>query len=158
MSAATSTTATLADFGRIWTLMRGMAPKVPFQLESEQDQEAVLTEIMSCCTSGLSPVLLDEGKKEMLATLLVRRDQFDWGFRNSPALHVTYVALAEAAPSAESVKALVEGLTDQRVPVYFSLKGGNGLDLAGLLEGLGFEHSAKSEWGDLYLWEPKKPH
>jgi len=44
----------------------------PFDLESEADQENVLTEIMACCTSGLSPIVLDENKA-IVGALLVRR-------------------------------------------------------------------------------------
>jgi len=47
----------------IWGLLRQTANDIPFDLESEADQENVLTEIMACCTSGLSPIVLDEKKR-----------------------------------------------------------------------------------------------
>ena len=158
MSATTPAMATLSDFGPIWTLMREVAPQIPFSLESDTDQEAVLTELMACCTDGQSPLILDPATKKVMGALLVRRDPFEWGFRNSPALHVTYVAFAAEAPSGELVSGLMEWLMDRRVPLYFSVKSGNGLELPALLEPLGFAHLANNAWGDLYFWEPQKPH
>ena len=70
--------AELADLKDIWGLLRQTANDIPFDLESEADQENVLTEIMACCTSGLSPIVLDENKA-IVGALLVRRDDFDWG-------------------------------------------------------------------------------
>ena len=46
--------AELADLKDIWGLLRQTANDIPFDLESEADQENVLTEIMACCTSGRS--------------------------------------------------------------------------------------------------------
>lgn len=157
MSAVTSQMATLADLGRLWALMRQTATQIPLKLDSDVDQEEVLSELMACCSSGLSPVVLD-AQKNVAGALLVRRDTFEWGFRNSPALHVTYAALAPEGAPADLVSSLVSALQDKQVPLYFSVKSGNGLDLPALLQGLGFAHLATSDWGDLYLWEPKKPH
>lgn len=156
MTAVTSQKATLADFGRLWAFMRQAADQIPFKIDSDLDQEEVLSELMACCTTGLSPFILD-GEK-VTGALLVRHDTFELGFRNSPALHVTYAALAAEGEPADLVSSLVSELQDKRVPLYFSVKSGNGLALPAMLEGLGFSHLATSDWGDLYLWEPQKPH
>lgn len=157
MSAVTSQMASLADLGRLWAFLREAAPQIPFQLDSDLDQEEVLSELMACCTSGLSPFVLDAEQK-VTGALLVRHDTFEWGFRNSPALHITYAALAAEGGSADLVSALVTALQEKKVPLYFSVKSGNGLELPAMIEALGFAHLAKSPWGDLYLWEPQKPH
>jgi len=54
--------AELNDLKGIWGLLRQTANDIPFDLESEANQENILTELMACCTSGLSPILLDENK------------------------------------------------------------------------------------------------
>lgn len=157
MSAQTPYVATLQDMPRIWTFVRAAAQQIPFELESESDQEAMLSELMAALSSGYTQVALGEGDA-VQGALLARRDTFDWGFRNSPALHVTYAALGPDAAAADVVPALLAPLKDTSAPIYFSVRGGNALDLAALLPSLGFEHLAKSPWGDLYLWEPRKPH
>src|SRR5208283_3683739 len=122
--------ADLAVLKDIWGLLRQTANDIPFDLESEADQENVLTEIMACCTSGLSPIVLDENKA-IVGALLVRRDDFDWGFRNG-----------------------------DKVPVLASVKNGNHLGFADELKKLGFdlECTAASGWGDLYKWQPSPSH
>jgi hypothetical protein len=67
--------AELNDLKGIWGLLRQTANDIPFDLESEANQENILTELMACCTSGLSPILLDENKA-IIGALLVRRDDF----------------------------------------------------------------------------------
>ena len=47
---------------------------------------------MACCTSGLSTVAECQ-YKAIVGALLTRRDDFEWGFRNGDALHVSYVAV-----------------------------------------------------------------
>ncbi|MEP9348959.1 hypothetical protein [Xanthobacter sp. KR7-225] len=157
MSAAPPSVATLGDMPRIWTFVRDAAGQIPFALESEREQEAVLSELMASLSSGFTQVAFDAGGA-VQGALLARRDTFEWGFRNSPALHVTYAALAPEAAAADLVPALLAPLKEGRAPIYFSVRAGNALDLAALLPSLGFEHLAKSPWGDLYLWEPRKPH
>lgn len=157
MGEISSRAAALPDLESLWALLRDSADQVPFKLDSDADQEEVLSELMICCTFGLSPLVLDADKK-VIGAFLMRRDPFEWGFRNSPALHVTYVAFAAGAPTAELLAPLVEDLKARKVPLYFSVKSGNGLGLPAVLQAAGFAHLANSAWGDLYLWEPQKPH
>ena len=48
--------AELNDLKGIWGLLRQTANDIPFDIESEANQENILTELMACCTSGLSPI------------------------------------------------------------------------------------------------------
>jgi hypothetical protein len=72
--------ASLGDFKDIWGLMGRVAAEVPFDFDSEAEQESILSELMACCISGLSPIVVGEDKS-IIGALLVRRDDFDWGFR-----------------------------------------------------------------------------
>src|SRR5215470_15541100 len=85
--------ASLGDLKDIWGLMRQVAADIPFDLASEAEQQSVLTELMACCTSGLSPIAVGNDKA-IVGALLARRDDFEWGFRNGNAIHVSYAAIA----------------------------------------------------------------
>jgi len=147
--------AALSDLKDIWGLLKQSANDIPFDLESEANQENVLTEIMACCTSGLSPVVIGEDKA-VVGALLVRRDDFEWGFRNGDAVHVSYAAIAPTHRDQGVLASLVTEIQERKVPVFASVKSGNQLGLADELKKLGFEHecTAASGWGDLYKWQP----
>jgi len=147
--------ASLADLKDIWGLMKQAAGDIPFDLESEAAQESLLTEIMSCCTSGLSPVALGDDKS-VIGALLVRRDDFEWGFRNSDAIHLSYAAIASSYKDQGVLRTLIAKIQEQKVPTFASVKSGNQFALADELTKLGFVHEcrAASGWGDLYKWQP----
>jgi ribosomal protein S18 acetylase RimI-like enzyme len=155
MAEISQRTASLSDLKDIWGLMKEVAIDIPFDLESEAAQEHILTEVMACCTSGLSPVAVGEGS-EIIGALLVRRDDFEWGFRNSDAVHIAYAAIAPACRDQGVMRALVTKIQERKVPVFASVKSGNHSGLADELEKLGFSHQCKaaSGWGDLYQWQP----
>jgi hypothetical protein len=150
--------AELNDLKGIWGLLRQTANDIPFDLESEASQENILTELMACCTSGLSPILLDENKA-IIGALLVRRDDFEWGFRNGDAVHVSYAAIAPSHRDQGILASLLTEIQGRKVPVLASVKNGNHLGLADELKKLGFdlECTAASGWGDLYKWRPPSP-
>lgn len=147
--------ASLADLKDIWGLMKQVAGDIPFDLETEAAQESLLTEIMSCCTSGLSPVALDEDRS-VVGALLVRRDDFEWGFRNSDAIHLSYAAIASSCKDNGVLASLIAKIQEQKVPIFASVKSGNKFALADELVKRGFAHEcrAASGWGDLYKWRP----
>ena len=147
--------ASLADLKDIWGLMKQAAGDIPFDLESEAAQESLLTEIMSCCTSGLSPVALGEDES-VIGALLVRRDDFEWGFRNSDAIHLSYAAIASSYKDKGVLGSLIAKLQEQKVPIFASVKSGDQFGLTDGLTKLGFIHEcrAASGWGDLYKWQP----
>jgi len=151
--------AELADLKDIWSLLRQTANDIPFDLESEADQENVLTEIMACCTSGLSPIVLDENKA-IVGALLVRRDDFDWGFRNGDTVRVSYAAIAPTHRDQGVLASMLTEIQGRKVPVLASVKNGNHLGFADELKKLGFdlECTAASGWGDLYKWQPSPSH
>jgi hypothetical protein len=147
--------AALSDLRDIWGLLRQTAKDIPFDLESEASQENILTELMACCTSGLSPIVLDENNA-IIGALLVRRDDFDWGFRNGHTVHVSYAAIAPSHRDQGVLASLLTEIQGRNVPVLASVKNGNQLGFADGLKNLGFEHecTAASGWGDLYKWQP----
>ncbi len=155
MAQLTQRTASLGDLKEIWGLIRQVAPDIPFDLESEAGQENMLTEIMLCCTSGLSPVVIGEDKT-VIGALLVRRDDFDWGFRNGDAVHVSYAAIGPSHRSQGLLPALVADIQERNVPVFVSVKGGDRLGLADELTKLGFAQESKAEggWSEVYRWQP----
>lgn len=148
-------TAALGDLKDIWGLLKQTANDIPFDVESESSQENILTEVMACCTSGLSPVVLDQDKA-IVGALLVRRDDFEWGFRNSDAVHVSYAVVAKDHQDHGVLASLVADVQEQKVPVFASVKSGNQIGFSDALKKLGFEHecTAASGWGDLYKWLP----
>lgn len=77
MTGLTKRVASLGDVQGIWGLFRQAADDIPFDLGSEAAQESILSELMACCTSGLSPVVVDDDKA-IIGALLVRRDDFEW--------------------------------------------------------------------------------
>ena len=149
--------AALSDLKDIWNLMRQVAVDIPFNVESEPEQQSVLTELMACCTSGLSPVAIGDDKA-IIGALLVRRDDFDWGFRNGDTVHVSYAAVAPSHRDQDVLRALIAGVQERKVPIFVSVKSGNQFGLADKLKELGFAHecAAASGWGDLYSWEPAR--
>jgi hypothetical protein len=148
-------TAELTDLKDIWNLMREVAPEVPFDLANERAQQSVLSELMCCCTSGQSLVAIGPDKA-IVAAVLVRRDDLEWGIRNGNVAHITYAAVAPSARGNGVLKGLVTGVQEARVPIYASVKSGEQFGLADQLKELGFAHecTAASGWGDLYKWQP----
>ncbi|MBO0750694.1 MAG: hypothetical protein J2P53_01175 [Bradyrhizobiaceae bacterium] len=148
-------TAELGDLKNIWNLMREVAAEVPFDLTDEKAQQSVLSELMRCCTSGISLVALDPGKA-IVGAVMARRDDLEWGFRNGNVPHIIYVAVAPSAKGNGVLKGLVSGVQDARLPVYASVKSGEQIGLANELKELGFalECTAANGWGDLYRWQP----
>ncbi len=155
MAELTQRAASLRDFKDIWGLMGRVAADAPFDFKSEAEQESILSELMACCISGLSPIAVSEDKT-IVGALLVRRDDFEWGFRNSKAIHVSYAAVAPSHRGNGVLKALVAEIQLQKVTVFASVKAGNQCGLADALKELGFAHecAAAGRWGDLYKWQP----
>jgi ribosomal protein S18 acetylase RimI-like enzyme len=147
--------ASLGDLKNIWGLIRQVAADVPIDLASEAEQQGVLTELMACCTSGLSPIVVGDDSA-VVGALLVRRDDFDWGFRNGSAVHVSYAAVAPEHRDQGLLRGLVTEIQDRKVPIFVSVKSGDRLGLSDQLKELGFEQetAAKSGSGDLYRWQP----
>lgn len=155
MAELTQRAASLGDIKDIWDLMKEVTSDVPFDLANDAAQANILTEVMACCTSGLSTVSVAEDKA-IIGALLVRRDDFEWGFRNGDAVHVSYAAVASSHRDQGVLQALVTEVQERKVPVFASVKSGNRFALADELEKLGFTHecTAVSGWGDLYKWQP----
>lgn len=155
MAELTRRMASLSDVQGIWGLLRQAAADVPFNVDDEGDQETLLSELVACCTSGLSPVVVDN-EKGIVGALLARRDTFEWGFRNSEAIHVAYAAVAPTAKEDKVLPALLGELQGKKVPLLASVKSGEQLGFAAALGELGFTHEVKAlnGWGDLYQWTP----
>jgi hypothetical protein len=151
----TQRAASLGDLRDIWGLLQQVASDIPADLGSEATQENILTELMACCTSGLSPIAVDKDKA-IIGALLARRDDFEWGFKNSEAVHISYAAIAPSHRDQGVFAALVAEIQGRKTPVFASVKSGNQCGLADELKKLGFEHecTAASGWGDLYKWQP----
>ena len=147
--------ASLSDLRDIWGLVRNIAGDIPFDPASEAAQEGVLSELMACCTSGLSPVAIGDGKT-IVGALLARFDDFEWGFRNNEVIHVSYAAVASDYKDKGVLATLLAGVQELKKPVYVSVKSGEQLGLVDELKKLGFAHeaTAASGWGDLYKWTP----
>lgn len=147
--------ASLADLKDVWSLVRESAGDIPFDVDNEAAQESVLSELMRCCTSGLSPIALGEDKS-VVGALLARRDDFEWGMTNANIIHVAYAAVAPAQRDKGLLKSLFAKVQEEKVPVLVSVKSGEKLGLADELKALGFAHecTAESGWGDLYKWQP----
>jgi hypothetical protein len=154
----TRRTASLGDLKAIWDLVKESAHDMVFDVENAAAQEAMLSQIMVCCTSGLSPVALAPGGG-VVGALLVRRDELEWGLRNSPAVHVAAAAVAPAQKDHGVLDALMADVLERKAPVFVSVKKGEQLGFEDLLVQRGFTHeaSAESGWGDLYAWGAARP-
>jgi hypothetical protein len=148
-------TAELTDLKNIWNLIRDVAAEVPFDLANERAQQSILSELMCCCTSGLSLVAVAPDKS-IVGAVMARRDDLEWCVANNNVAHIIYAAVAPSAKGNGVLKGLVSRVQDSKVPVYASVKSGELLGLADQLKELGFAHelTAVSGWGDLYRWEP----
>jgi hypothetical protein len=155
MAEVVQRTAELTDLKDIWNLLREVAGDVPFDLANEKAQQNVLTELMCCCTSGLSLVAVGPDKA-IVGAVMARRDDLEWGVRNGNVAHIIYAAVAPSAKGNGLLKGLVTGVQDGKVPVYASVKSGEQFGLADQLKELGFalECTAVNGWGDLYRWQP----
>jgi hypothetical protein len=158
MDEVTQRAASLADLKDVWGLVRKVADDIPFDVESEVGQESMLTELMKCCTSGLSPVALGDDK-EIVGALFARRDEFEWGLRNADVIHVSYATVAPDKRDSGVLQALVDEIKERKVPVLVSVKSGDKLGLSDELKKHGFAHECTTEngWGDLYKWQPPAP-
>jgi hypothetical protein len=147
--------ASLEDIKDIWGLMRQSASDIPIDIESEVDQERILTEVMACCTAGMSPLAVD-AKKEIIGALLAKRDEFDWGFRNAETINVSFAAVAPGHRDQGVLKMLVDEIIKRNAPVYVGVKAGDKHGLAAELEKSGFLRQAEDAdgRGELYKWEP----
>jgi hypothetical protein len=148
-------TADLGDIKEIWELVKAAAEDMAFDVANPAAQEAMLSQIMICCTSGLSPVAVAESG-DLVGALLVRRDELEWGLRNSPAVHVA-AAAARGESGQGALTVLIGELQAAEAPVFVSVKTGDRLGLEALLRQRGFAHEARAEngWGDLYAWSTK---
>jgi hypothetical protein len=148
-------TAELTDLKNIWNLIREVAAEVPFDLADEKAQQSVLSELVRCCTSGISLIAVGPDKA-VVGAVMARRDDLEWCVANNNVAHIIYAAVAPSAKGNGVLKGLVSGVQAGKVPVYASVKSGEQLGLADQLKELGFAHelTAVSGWGDLYRWQP----
>ena len=148
-------TAEITDLKDIWNLIREVAADVPFDLANERAQQSILSELMCCCTSGISVVAVGPDKA-IVGAVMARRDDLEWGVGNKNVAHIIYAAVAPSAKGNGVLKGLVSGVQEGKVPVYASVKSGELLGLADQLKELGFAHecTAGNGWGDLYRWQP----
>ncbi|MFG1430179.1 hypothetical protein V5F44_06110 [Xanthobacter sp. V2C-8] len=155
MAELTQRTASLADVQGLWGLLRRVSADVPFRLEDEREQEAILSEVAACCASGLSPIAIDN-ERGIVGALLARRDDLEWGLRNNPAVHVAYAAMAPAFRGTDLFAGLLGEVKGLGVAVLASVKAGDRQGFAEALGAQGFIHQrrAASGWGDLYRWTP----
>jgi hypothetical protein len=155
MAELTQRPASLGDLKGIWSLMRTVAADIPLELESEAAQESVLSELMMCCTSGLSSVAFADDKA-VVGAVLVKRDEFDWAIRNGGSVQMSYAAIAADYRDQGVLGALVGDVQQRGVPVFAMVRNGEKLGLAEGLKSLGFtqEATAANEGGDLYKWQP----
>jgi ribosomal protein S18 acetylase RimI-like enzyme len=158
MAELTQRPASLGDLKGIWGLMRLVAADIPLELDSEAAQESMLSELMVCCTLGLSPVALGEDKS-VVGAILVKRNELDWGLRNGNSVQLSYAAVAPDYRDQGVLKALVGEIQQRGVPVFATVKSGDKLGLAEGLTALGFTHesAAANEGGDIYKWKPSQP-
>lgn len=155
MTELTMRMASLSDAEGIWGLLRQVSADIPFRMEEEAEQESMLSEMMACCTSGLSPIVTDKQGK-VVGALLARRDDLEWGLRNREAVHVAYAAVTPDLRGADVLARLFAALQGRNVSILASVKAGERQGLADGLGKLGFVHEATagSGWGDLYQWTP----
>jgi hypothetical protein len=148
-------TAELTDLKNIWNLIREVAAEVPFDLADEKAQQSVLSELVRCCTSGISLVAVGPDKA-IVGAVMARRDDLEWGIANKDVAHIIYAAVAPSAKGNGVLKGLVTAVQGGKVPVYASVKSGEKLGRADQLKELGFAHelTAVNGWGDLYRWQP----
>jgi hypothetical protein len=148
-------TAELTDLKNIWNLLREVAAEVPFDLADEKAQQSILSELVRCCTSGISLVAVGPDKA-IVGAVLARRDDLEWGMANKNVPHIIYAAVAPAAKGNGVLKGLVSGVQGGNFPIYASVKSGEQIGLASQLKELGFalECTAVNGWGDLYRWQP----
>jgi hypothetical protein len=156
MTELTHRAASLRDLKEIWELFRQTALDVPFNPGEQAGREKLLTEIMCCCTAGLAPIALAQGKS-IIGALLVRRDDFQWGCRNSGALHISYAAIAAGHRDQNVLATLIAKIQERKVPVFASVKTGDQLGFVAALTRAGFvyECTAADDWGELYKWQPQ---
>ncbi len=155
MAELTQRPASLGDLKSIWGLMRLVAADIPLELENETAQESALSELMMCCTSGLSTVAVGEDKT-VVGAVLIKRDEYDWGLRNGGAVQMPYAAIAPDYRNQDVLRALVGEVQQRGVPVLAKVRSGEKLGLAEGLRALGFTHeaAAEHEGGELYKWKP----
>ena len=155
MGELTQRMATLSDMRSIWGLVRQVAPDIPADLANEAVQENILTEIMACCTSGLTPIALGKDKS-VVAALLARRDTFEWGFLNSNAIHISFAAISPEQRDQGIFASLIGDMKGCQATLFASVKNGDRFGIADELKKLGFarECTAANGWGDLYKWLP----
>jgi hypothetical protein len=148
-------TAELTDLKNIWNLLREVAAEVPFDLADEKAQQSVLSELVRCCTSGVSLVAVGPDKA-IVGAVMARPDDLEWGMANHNVPHIIYAAVAPSAKGNGVLKGLVSGVQEGKHPIYASVKNGEQLGLATQLKELGFalECTAANGWGDLYRWQP----
>lgn len=155
MSEVAKRAASLEDIEAIWGLMRQSASDIPFDVESEGEQERILTEGMVCCIAGMSPLVVDD-RKEIVRALLAKRDELDWGLRNTETINVSFAAVAPSHRDQGILKMLVEEIIKRNARVYLGVKMGDKQGLAAELEKSGFARQSEdtSGRGELYKWEP----
>lgn len=155
MAELTQRMASLADVQGIWGLLCQVSADIPFHLDSEEEQESILSELVACCTSGLSPIAVDN-EKGIVGALLARRDDLEWGVRNKAAIHVAYAAVSPGFRDTNVLNHLLNVVTGRHLSVYASVKTGEQQGLTRALHAQGFTHEIKalSGWGDLYHWTP----
>jgi hypothetical protein len=137
----------------IWGLIRRAAADIPLDVESEMGQERALTEVMECCTAGLSPVVVDD-KQAIVGALLAKRDQFDWGFLNAETINVSIAAVAATHRDQGVLKMLIEEIIRRNAPVFVEVKSDEENGLRAQLRDLGFSLKNAGANGELYQWEP----
>jgi GNAT superfamily N-acetyltransferase len=145
--------AELGEAADILAVLLEMAPEIPIQVDTLEQEEALYALIRNCARPGESWVAADETGR-IVGFLLVELSQARRHYAEHEVLELRYGGVAETHRNQGIFTNLVTRVLDRMLPVTASISPANRSDAARLLEHLGFHRSSSPGGEQHFRWEP----
>jgi GNAT superfamily N-acetyltransferase len=145
--------AELGEAADILAVLLEVAPEIPVQVDTLEQEEALYVLIRNCARSGESWVAVDEAGR-IVGFLLVELNQARRHYAEHEVLDLSYGGVAVTHRHKGIFAALVQRVLDRMLPVTASVSPANRSNATRLFEQLGF-HRSSSPGGEQRLrWDP----
>jgi len=148
--------AELGEAADILAVLLEVAPEIPIQVDTLEQEEALYALIRNCARSGESWVAVDQTGR-IVGFLLVELNQARRHYAEHEVIELRYGGVVRTHRRRGIFTALVQLVLDRMLPVTASVSPANRSGAADLLQKLGFRRQSFPRAEHQLWWEPGAP-